>query len=231
MTPEHLIRRCHEFAAIGDDAGKDADSLIGLFQAFRPDGRGIVGLFDQLDHNESLHERLQQLYAIAGEDRRPQGGRDAYFIVRRPQPIDPGHAQQLASSWLDGVREIAIALDNQQVAEMLAPMPNIRVLEGLPPKHPKAAEERSHLLTTIQIKAAEMIERMDVGEIAPTLRTAYYFTACDSMLRDYLMWPFYAGATGLEDPLRSYFELWKHGVKYRIFGESQVDLYLPRQSD
>ncbi len=75
-----------------------------------------------------------------------------------------------------------------------------------------------------------MVEGIDAGELAPILRPAYYFTACDSMLRDYLMWPFYADATGLQDPLASYFELWKHGVKYRIFLESQVDIYLPRHA-
>jgi hypothetical protein len=226
-----MIRRCHDFAGSGDDAGTDADSLIGLFQAFRPDGEKIVGLFDQLTQSESLHMRLQRLYSVAGEDRRPQGGRDAYFIVRRPRPLKPGQAEELAQSWLSGVREIAIVVGDEQVAEMLAPTPTVRVLEGLPPKHPKDETERSHLLTTVQTKAAEMVEAMDVGEIAPILRPAYYFTACDSMLRDYLMWPFYAEATGLEDPFSSYFELWKHGVKYRIFGESQVDLYLPRQPE
>ena len=74
-----------------------------------------------------------------------------------------------------------------------------------------------------------MVERIDAGPYAEVLRPAYYFTACDTMLRDYLMWPLYAQASGLEDPLESYFELWRHGVKYRIFGETQVDLYLPRQ--
>jgi hypothetical protein len=49
------------------------------------------------------------------------------------------------------------------------------------------------------------------------------------MLRDYLMWPFYGAASALDDPFAPYFELWRHGVKYRIFGETQVDLYLPHQ--
>jgi hypothetical protein len=42
------------------------------------------------------------------------------------------------------------------------------------------------------------------------------------------MWPFYAGPTGLADPLSAYFTLWEHGAKYRIFDESQIDIYLPR---
>ncbi len=89
MTPQELIRRCHDFAGAGDDVLLDADSLIGLFQSFRPDGEKIVGLFDELANSDPLHERLQRLYSVAGEDRRPQGGRDAYFIVRRPRPLDP----------------------------------------------------------------------------------------------------------------------------------------------
>ena len=73
-----------------------------------------------------------------------------------------------------------------------------------------------------------MVDQIDADPVAETLRPAYYFTACDAMLRDYLMWPLYARTTGLNDPFDSYFQLWKHGVKYRIFGEGQIDLYLPR---
>ena len=102
-------------------------------------------------------------------------------------------------------------------------------MEGLPPKHPKDAAEKSKLLRTLQEGATALVDRIDAGPYAPILRPAYYFTACDTMLRDYLMWPLYAAASGLEDPFKSYFELWRHGVKYRIFGETQVDFYLPRQ--
>ena len=85
-------------------------------------------------------------------------------------------------------------------------------------------------MTEVQ-QSGSLVERIDVGPEAALLRPAFYFTACDSMLRDYLMWPIYAESAGLPDPLEPYFHLWRHGVKYRIFGESQVDLYLPRQTD
>ncbi len=230
MTPEKLIRRCHDLAGLGDEMAVDADSLIGFFQTFRPAGQAIADLFSDMDQGDALHRRLDQLYAVAGDDRRPTGGRDAYFVVRKPQSIDPAEVKQAAQSWLAGVRQIALTVDDAEVAEMLAPPPAIRVLEGIPPKHPKADIEKSHLLRTIQTKAPAMVERIDGGPMAAVLSPAFYFTACDAMLRDYLMWPFYAQATGLTDPLASYFTLWKHGVKYRIFGESQVDFYVPRQA-
>lgn len=104
------------------------------------------------------------------------------------------------------------------------------MLEGIPPKHPKVDSEKSKLLKSIQ-STSNFTERIEAGPYPHALRPAYYFTACDPMLRDYLMWPLYSKATGLRDPLMAYFELWGHGVKYRIFGESQVDLYLPRHAD
>lgn len=231
MTPEQLIRRCHDLAGHPSDAVADADSLISFFQVFRPDGNALDGLFSDLDCGDRLQERLDQLFLIAGDDRRPSGGRDAYFVVRKPATIDPNQLENAAKAWLVGVRDIALSVGDEEIAQMLAPTPTIRVLEGIPPKHPKDPAEKSHLLQTIKTKAPKLVDRIDAGSIAPVLRPAYYFTSCDTMLRDYLMWPFYASATKLDDPLAPYFTIWKHGVKYRIFGESQVDLYVPRQTE
>lgn len=228
MTTELLIRKFHDLARCEPDTALDAESLIGFFQTFRPDGLEIADLYSELDVGDALHQRLDLLYAACGDGRRPDGGRDAYFVVRTPPPLDPDLAAQLGRSWIGGLRELAFSLGDSLVADILEPTPTIRVLEGIPPKHPKLQSERSQLLCAILEESPRLVERIDAGPYPEVLRPAYYFTACDSMLRDYLMWPLYADACGLEDPLRPYFELWRHGVKYRIFGETQVDLYLPR---
>jgi len=231
MSPETLIRRCHELiGTVPEDIDVlDGESLIGFFQSFRPDGLALNGLFNGLPEAAELHHRLDQLFVAAGADRRAQGGRDAYFVIRNPAPLDPERADQLAAQWLTGVRQFAESLGEVGIVNSLDPRPTVRVLEGIPPKHPKDNAERSGLLLALQQDTATLVEQLDAGPLPALLRPAYYFTACDSMLRDYLMWPFYKHGTGLADPLQPYFELWKHGVKYRIFGETQVDLYLPRQ--
>ena len=231
MSPETLVHRCHELiGTVPEEIDScDGESLIGFFQSFRPDGVALQGLFDGLPMGPELQRRLDQLFVSAGEDRRPQGGRDAYFVIRNPEPLDPDKANQLADQWLTGVHEFAMSLGAITITDSLEPRPSVRVLEGIPGKHPKNNLEKSNLLLAIQQDAATLVEQVDADPLAAFLRPAYYFTACDAMLRDYLMWPFYAKATGLADPLAAYFELWRHGVKYRIFGETQVDLYLPRQ--
>ena len=229
MTSDQLIRRFHEYAQLPLETAVDADSLIGFFQVFRPDGRALSGLFDELACGQQLHQRLDGLYSVAGDDRRPQGGRDAYFVVRKPTPVDPVDAKILVGQWLTKLRELATAVGDQALAQQLQTLPNIRVLEGKAPKHPKNEEEKSNLLKRIQKNAVELVEKIDVADShAQSLRQAYYFIACDAMLRDYLMWPLYADAVDVVEPFAEYFQLWKHGAKFRYFNDRQVDVYLPR---
>lgn len=239
---QEFLTRCREITAPSITAVEqpgctespelsDADSLIGVFQHFRPDGEGLPELFDGLPIGDQLVERLELIYEYAGDNRRPAGGRDAYFIVRSPKKLTVEAAEHHGETWLNGLREIANAVGDTATAERLAQLPRMRVLEGIPPKHPKRDEERSGLLKVLLNNARNLTGAVSgVDPHAALLRSAYYFIACDHMLRDYLMWPFFAKQTGLTDPLRSYFRLWSHGVKYRTFREDQLDLYLPREA-
>ncbi len=242
MPTSAFLQQCRELAASqgatppapkdNEPEISDADSLIGFFQIVRPDGGSLEPLMPGLPMGEALHTRLMSLYEHAGDNRRPTGGRDAYFVIRRPQPLDPIRAEHLVKQWLAGLTSIAEKLGKLEIVATLSNLPAIRVLEGIPPKHPKRDEEKSTLMRTVTQACATMCEEItDADPHAALLRQAYYFVSCDPTLRDHLMWPFFRDATRLEDPLESYFELWRHGVKYRIFGESQVDLYLPRIHD
>ena len=239
---QELILQLHQRAGTNPEESVDADSLIGFFQSFRPDGIVKQPLFTGLDFQsgdtlvgdfspaiaEDLDQRLCGLYEVAGDHRRPTGGSDAYFIVRSPPPIDPKLAERYAQQLLGNLAELAMTLGDADTAMTLEPGPRVRVLEGLPPKNPRLDEEKTSLLRTMQQDVPSLVMRLDVGSIASVLRPAYYFIACDPLLRDYLMWPMYRQASGLEDPFLPYFQLWKHGVKYRVFQEDQIDFYLPR---
>ncbi len=233
MSTDTLFQRFHQRSGQSPEQPLDPESLIGFFQNFRPDGKALNDLFDGFDFGSSqmsaaLAERLESLYQFAGDDRRPAGGRDAYFVVRSPSPLDPGVAHQLADQWLLNVRELAMSVGDLELVETLDPTPEIRVLEGSPPKHPKDENEKSTFLKAMQQNLPRLVEQLDAGPYPAVLRPAYYFIACDSILRDYLMWPLYAEAAGLDDPFLPYFRLWSHGVKYRIFEDAKMDLYLPR---
>jgi len=229
-SPERqVLQRMAE--AVGMDPAKldEEDSLIGFFQSFRPDGRGLQGVFDEFPAGEQLHNRLDQLFAAAGDDRRPQGGRDAYFVVRRPPPLEPDAAREAAEQWLTQTAQLASMVGRDAVNERLGGVSHVRVLEGIAPKQPRQPEDKTELWKTLHEEVPQLVEAIEPHPpLASALRPAYYFIHCDAMLRDYLMWPIYQQACPVEDPFAAYFLLWRHGVKVRVFTEGQVDLYLPR---
>jgi hypothetical protein len=215
---------------LSGEQSHEEDAFVGFFQSFRPDGNGLTGIFEGVDVADELHERLAELFEVAGDDRRPQGGRDAYFVVRSPDEIAPQLVEMSGERWIARLQEFAEALGHPAAAEKLAKVETVRVLEGIPPKHPKQEHDKTDLLKLLKDEIPTWIGESDAeSPLATSLRSPYYFITCDAMLRDYLMWPLYRHSVSVREPMEPYFQLWKHGVKWRVYQEKQVDLYIPRR--
>ncbi|PHQ34834.1 apolipoprotein acyltransferase [Rhodopirellula bahusiensis] len=234
VPPDHpgleaLLRRMGEAVGIMDDSVFENDKFVGFFQSFRPDGRGLDGVFERLDCGDELQQRLEKLFEVAGDDRRPQGGRDAFFLARSPKPIDPKVVESKAVDWTERMAAMAETLGEPEAADRLRAITKHRVLEGIPPKHPKQAHEKTELLKTFQNVVENLVCQIATPDpFAETLRPPYYFVSCDAGVRDHLMWPLYRDHVEVEEPFQPYFDLWSHGVKFRVYQENQVDWYMPR---
>lgn len=203
--------------------------MVGLFQAFRPDPAPLEAVFEEVPGGDEVFERLEEVYAIAGDPRRPDGMKDAYFIVRRPQVSPADQLREMAEDFFRILGNLAFEQSRDELAERLTPPPSVRVLEGKPPKHPKQEEEKSELMKAVTQVGPRVTESLIAKcEFASFVQRSLYFIACDGFLRDYILWPLVAEHSAVGDPFRSYFEIWKHGAKYRIFGNRQIDLYVPR---
>lgn len=224
-----VLQKMSQDAGLAADEVLNEDTFIAYFQTFRPHGEGLAGLFDALDCGSELHDRLQTLFAVAGDDRRPSGGRDAYFLVRRPLVSPPEKIENAGEAWIEQIRGLAESLGHGESAEQLAQVERVRVLEGIPPKHPKEKIERTGLLNLLSQEIPSWVSRETPHDpFLAILRSPFYFINCDAMLRDYLMWPLVRDRMRAEDPFEPYFFLWRHGVKWRVFQETQIDLYIPR---
>lgn len=230
MNAQAIIERLKQAANVPSE-DPSADSLIGVFQTFRPDGLALAGIFDDVEGGQEFAHRMGQVYDASGEARRPDAMHDAYFIVRQPAPISADAAGRHARDFFANLAELARQMDRDQLYSVLQPPPRVRVMEGKPPKHPKAEQEQANLLKAINQDATAITEAFTAeGSVAAILRPACYFIACDPFLRDYVLWPLLDPPGDFGDPFSPYFHLWRHGVKYRIFQEEQIDLYLPTRS-
>lgn len=217
--------------ASGDESTKG--SLIGLFQAFRPDGVPVEAKLNDYPGGAEVAARLDRVYEAVGNFSRSDSMKDAYFIVRVPPHISGGGVQTLAdrfsASLAHTCRELALE------PELFERAPEARVLEGKPPKNPKSDSEKSLLLKILQKGLAGQIDSIfDTALLGSRLAEPLYFIACDMLLRDYIRWPLMAheaSSVVAGELLDNYFELWRHGVKIRAFSDRQLDFYKPHRED
>ena len=215
---------------LGNPLAPSGDTLVGLFQSFRPDGIPAETLLEDYAGGGEVYDRLQQVFEATCNVKRSDGMLDAYFIVRRPPPISSADAQRLGERFSAA---FVVACRNLLPAEpwFNAPVP-VRVLEGKAPKHPRDDAERSGILRAFDKGLPAAIEQLfRPNSLGARLSEPLYFMACDAFLRDYLRWPLMmtdANSNEGAEVFESYFELWRHGIKIRAFSDDQLDLYIPR---
>lgn len=244
-----LLGRCQRLAGKSGGPAWTADDAIGFFQSLRLPGKGPTGkgrggkgrggqepsaagldeLFEGVPHGGELLARLQRVFSASGSGTRPDGMRDAYFVVRQPASMPPDAVEQAGREWLANLAGLDERIGSGGLRELLEPQPRIRVLVGKAPKHPRDTAERARLMIAISEFSERFIAPLQPAEDAALgLRKAYYYIACDAYLRDYLLWPLYRQIVGIADPLEPYFRLWEHGIKFRIFNDQEIDFYIPR---
>ncbi len=233
LTPpaRRLVDAMCSAASIDPTAAMTDDTLVGFFQAFRPDGEGIENVFDAIDGGSETAVRLSAVFQAAGDGRRPAGGRDAYFVVRNPLCLTPEAVQHNATTWLTKIASLGRAVDGHCPAAETIANASVRVLEGIPPKAPKAAVDQSELFLAMRdVMPTWTAALTPDGSPADVLRGPFYFVACDAALRDFLLWPLLSVDKSFADPTVDYFRLWSAGVKWRIFTDDRVDFYIPRNN-
>lgn len=216
----------------------DSNSLIGVFQAFRPDGLPEIASLHELAGGAEFGQRLQSIYDAVSMSNRSDNMKDAYFIVRDP-PVPTAALCDCVGQFVSSIASATQTMENPPVR--FAELPAVRMLEGKPPKHPRAAREKSELLnllqTTLPTFIGGLFEQEDASEsevVGHQLAESLYFVACDSWLRDYVRLPLLREAaikTAVDQACTAYFQLWRHGVKYRVFSNERIDFYLPRRTD
>ncbi len=229
MNLLELEQRCRHLLLLPEDEEVTSQSLIGVFQRFRDRPAVFAELFAGFEAGSELSSRLAQVATASGSGQRAGGGQDAYFIVRPTTSADPESVEHHADNWLKSLQALDSMVNGSSQTSASLPALQVRVLEGLPPKQLKADEDQLPLLKWLKRDAGQLTEGLAKGcAINSLFREPCYYLACDLMLRDYVLWPTYRLPADAPNPFAHYFELWRQGVKWRVFREDQVDFYLPR---
>lgn len=212
-------------AATGEQQRSLAESSMGLFHAFRPDGLRDHAFLDNVPGGSAFRDRLNSVFAAVGDGRRADGMKDAYFIVRNPPHLSLQRAETLTHQF------VSSALKTSGHGEL---QPALRLLEGKAPKAPRRPDEQCTLMKQLCNEIpSNLAARHRENSLGHLLSESLYFLACDQWLCEYVRQPLLDSEADADAELcaEAYFELWRHGVKFRIFNDREVAFYLPRRTD
>ena len=211
MSAEHvaLVRRFSEAAGMSPPARSPAE-LVGLFQAFRPDGDGLSSVMKELRGGDEVLKRLFQIYAASADAFRPG---QAYFEVS-PGRVHGEDASSIARRHLQGL-EVLLQGDDE-LLELLrdvsvayeSDLSGAPVLEG----------DDDPSVWLFDAVSDVLLDAMDRSSPLVVLRDAAFSIANDVYLAAFVLWPLYT-SLGPADPLAPSFELWAAGLEVRFFDE------------
>jgi len=225
MEASHFYRRCKDLA--GNDSTLDwtRDHLFGFFQAFRPDGGRLESLFADIPSGTAVYRRLQQVFAATAAGWQREGSHDPYFVVRAPQPASSDALLASAGDQLASWRSMAVAVGEQELVDLLTPLPSVTLRIGMPPPvDPNDTESLGAFIHDVQSDWHGSLEPLCPH--ASWMREAFYSIACDYRLANYVTWPWYVHSTSLIDPLKPWFTLWRHGAELRCNSADDVSLFV-----
>jgi hypothetical protein len=225
MDNSTFFNRCKELSGDASRRRWTAHDLAGFFQYFRPDGKALEGLFHDIPAGVDVYKRLQKIYrATAAASQGPQGI-DAYFTIRNPEPAPIGDLARYATAQLTNWRQMAAQINQQELVDLLTPIPEIKIVAGSPPVlDPSDTESLDVFIYDVQTNWHITLEPLCSHSV--WMREAFYTMACDSYLARYVTWPWYQSSSSIKDPFQRYFHLWLHGAELRCPSPDEITLFV-----
>ena len=93
--------------------------MVGLIQQFRPDPGPLEPVFSETEECREVYSRLQSVFRAAGNPRRSNGMKDAFFIVRDPEPVTEEVLQNAGADFLDQLSALANEQSSFELASKL----------------------------------------------------------------------------------------------------------------
>jgi len=225
MNETEFFQHCKQLVGDESDREWDSDSMAGFFQCLRNNREALRSLFNMIPRGELVLERIFDIFDATQKPQSNDGRVDIYCVVRDPRESKPDELLQLANRLLINFREMAIAVDEQELISELTPTPNIRVEQSEPPDiDPNEYTLDSYIFETQCEWHGNLSPFTDY---ACWMDEAFYYLNCDYYLAHYASWDWYKDTSKIDDPFLPYFEIWRRGADLVCLSADDITLYLP----
>lgn len=207
VTNRQILARWKKLAgANSPQPWTDEDDLVGFFEHFRPQGKGLEAVFEGVEAGDEVLPRLKQVFKATAKS-----SPDApYFLPTPSQSPTASTVTKLLRQHWKKLSQIAAAVDDEEAVKLLSKMPPIKIVKGeLPEQDEDPLAERIRDLV-IDFQSSLRARKSS----AHLLGEALYSMADSYAIPDYVLWPLYADSSDIDEPFAPAFQLWKQGVEW-----------------
>lgn len=174
-----------------------------LLEQFPPDGAGLELICDPHPHGTQVRERLLEVFAVAAKPA------DSGSSFERPEysgTLSDAEAQNLLLDYAENMRKISELFGSEDGVNGA----------GNPPQLIRSSDlDNSYGLTVTFFSDMHEDVYADLSNPLFHLHEPLYRAGgCSFIIPTYVLWPAARGSSPLDDPFRSAFTLWKHGVDW-----------------
>jgi hypothetical protein len=203
-----LISRIAAETGVSIRSAADEDKLFGMFDRYRPHGAGLERLLSDQGIEGRVRARLQRVFDVTAPGRQPG---DAYFVVRRYEPIDETRAVELTRVYLNGLQKLAEHMGNMALSRELS---SLKIVAN----SPSGLDPDEDMGIQIYECVTDFLRRFQSERnVIFVLREGLYSMSADYFLAAYILWPAIESIELAPGAMEGYFDIWRHGVKLKYF--------------
>lgn len=218
MEPNELMSRVAAETGVSVAKFEDRYDLAGMFNRYRPDGRGLDRLFSADGVEGEVRDRIKRVFAVSATSWKST---DIYFVIGNYEKIEMNRAVEFVTLFL---REFSTFSGFVGDAELCGSLNDLRLVQ----KAPEGVRKNGD----IEIMMHELLGDF-LAKFSPKdhpifwLDEAIYSMANDYCLLTYIIWPVIRSLSAVPGAIDSYFDLWRYGIKLEFFEGNLASLVLP----
>jgi hypothetical protein len=213
-----LLERCRKYA--GADGRWTPEDVGRFFHRFRPDGKGLSEIYSGVEYGDEISKRLIAALKVDGTTK------GSTLSANNLIPVNAKQAAALVELLCAKVRQLAQEIDDEELAERFV-ADQFVIRDGQRQTYAQndyTAESIEMLCDAAYSLVYDSAATANVlGKGIYTLFTSVGF----SPLAFYIQWPVCADQFQTVDPFEPFFDLWRHGVAWRLTDEKVAEVFTP----
>lgn len=217
MNQTVLFKRCQQIA--GAQQKLNRVGLAGFLNRFRPTGRGLSKLYQDVPHGPEIVQRIKAVMKIDGTNSGP------HLRVNDPLQVTPSQALAIVEKFHRNMRQWGEEIEDEDVGRFFTTELKINIKQSRRKTFP-VSSQMNMAMWSLQGSTYYAIEDCASSSTSAAVMYDAVISLChDTLLMHYVQWPAFAHCFKTKDPFQPWFDMWRRRITWRLEKGNVVNVF------